>query len=128
MKEEEILIKLAEISEATKYILRHIDGQDQEIKNLHIEDAKKSEEIKDVYYLADKLSSRIEYIEKNCGEHKAQDCQGAKDIKEKIENIDVKFDQLSNKKLVTVVNTVITALVTLFGILGAITGWIKFGG
>lgn len=137
-KEEDLRIKIAEILARLAEVIKYYDNRvlyyDQEIKSLHRENAKQSEEIRDAMYLADSLKLKIEILEKILSEKKTDSTECKKNNNEKFKCLEEKLDEAndlietySNKKIVTIVNTIITAIISLASIIGLLGGWIKIG-
>lgn len=141
-KEVNLSIKLAQLStklsEVIKYSEKRGDYYEQEIKSLHRENAKQSEEIRDCMYLVDSLRVKLDQFDKLFSEKKTESFECKKLNQEKFnvldEELQKKFNQLneliekySNKKLITLINTIATFIVSMVGLIGLLSGYIKVG-
>lgn len=135
MTEEQLLVKIAELSEALKYADKRLDQHDQEIKSLHRENAKQSEEIRDAFYLADSLKGKIEEFTDKCGEHRSCNFDSFKELKEELRELKSKLENTSEvarkaatSRLVLIIQSITATLIVTLTIVGAILGWFSIGG
>lgn len=123
---EDLVIKVAELREALKYINKRQEQQEQEIKALHRENAKQSEEIRDATYLADTVRLRIDQFEQNCLGHKAVLAEKSKEVSLKIQELDQSIDKVSETKLHLLIKIITAVIVTVLSLISIFKGWIVF--
>lgn len=135
MTEEQLRVKIAELSEALKYADKRSDQHDQEIKSLHRENAKQSEEIRDAFYLADSLKGKIEEFTDKCGEYRACNFDDFKELKEELRELKSKLENTSEvarkaatSRLVLIIQSITATLIVTLTVVGAILGWFSIGG
>jgi len=127
MDSDDIKIELVKISEALKYIDKRLDTHEEDIKNLHRENAKQSEEIKDAVYLSETLKINLEVSTRNCAESKEARKEAIKELETRIKVLQQDVDKASSKKLILIVEVVTGTLISILALIGSIKGWIKLG-
>jgi hypothetical protein len=127
MEIEDIKIRLAELSEAIKYIDKRLEYHDEELKSLHRENSKQSEEIRDSIYLSDTAKINLDALVKACAECKGCQKEVVKGLSDKLEALKVDIEKASSKKLILIIEVVTGTLISILALVGSIKGWIKLG-
>lgn len=128
MEEDNLNIQLVKLGEHVKYLEKKVDTCEQDIKTLNRENAKQSEEIRDATYLADSVNNRLIDFCKGCSEHKKGQSEIYKDLIDRVDNLDKSINDLSVKKLIIFVQSVVGTIFAILTIIAVMQGWIKFGG
>lgn len=133
---EDLQIIIARLEESLRFLEKRIDQQDLEVKNLHRENAKQSEEIRDAGYLADTIRNGYEDFKKACSNkslcHFNEVSKFREELalmhREEIEPLRDAIRKASTNKFVLVVQTITTTILAVLAVIGSLMGWLKIGG